>query len=1134
MNKTKSTASHTTTFSIVRTLAVCLVVLCSGVVPARAAGEKVYWTNYLSHTIGRADLDGTSPTQSWISSNLNYPYDVEVDSNYVYWANESTTLGRALIGGGSPVQSWISGCDYPMGVAVDSNYVYWANGNSTTIGRANLDGTSPVQSWISGCSNPSGVAVDSNYVYWTNAGNDTIGRANLDGTSPVQNWITGANYPAGVAVDSNYVYWTNYSGDTIGRALIGGGSPVQSWISTNVSYPWDIEVDSNYVYWAGSDSNLIGRANLDGSSPVGNWITGANYPIGVAITPPVSVNSDGSLTASGTVSEPVALPTTADSIGEAVNLFDFTITDGGGGDGLALEVSAISIPVSGTSSDAERAKVTWRLNGTNVSNVTGSYDAPNDEIDFTGLSISVADGGSETYTVNGYYNDNTGLTEGTTFILSVDGDTDLTVGGGGTQMGTTSAVNNSTGTTVDVTATLLAFTTQPAGSVSGSALTTQPVVAARDAFGNTDTGFTETITLTEGAAGSLSGDVDIAAVSGVATFTDVAYTATADQQSFTLTANDEDGVGTNLSTVNANAVTSDVVATQLAFTTQPAGSVSGSALTTQPAVTARDAGGLTDTGFTETITLTEGSAGGLTNNTQAASSGVATFSNLIYTATADQQSFTLTANDEDGVGTNLSTVNANAVTADVVATKLVFSTQPSPLTGTSGSVLDFTTDPVVEAQDANNVKDTGFTDQVTLLETGAGTATYANNTVTASAGVATFTGLTVTYTATADQQTFGLQADDETGGAEGNITTLPTSSNITADVVATKLVFTTQPSPLSGTSGSVLDFTTDPVVEARDANDVKDTGFTDQVTLTETGAGTATYANNTATASSGVATFTGLTVTYTATADQQTFGLEADDQTGGAEGNITTLPTSSAVTADVVATKLVFTTQPSPLSGTSGSVLDFTTDPVVEARDANDVKDTGFTDQVTLTETGAGTATYANNTATASSGVATFTGLTVTYTATADQQTFGLEADDQSGGAEGDITTLPTSSSITADVVATQLAFTTQPAGSVSGSALTTQPVVAAQDGNGVTDTGFTETITLTEGAAGGLSGDVDIAAVSGVATFTDVAYTATADQQSFTLTANDEDGVGTNLSTVNANAVTSDVVAGVTAGNGI
>ena len=133
----------------------------------------------------------------------------------------------------------------------------------------------------------------------------------------------------------------------------------------------------------------------------------------------------------------------------------------------------------------------------------------------------MANGGIETYTTNAYYNDNTSLTEGNTFILSLDGDVDLTVGGGNTQMSST--VSNSTGSTVDVTATQLAYTTQPAGSVSGSALTTPPVVAAQDAAGNTDTGFAETVTLTESSSGNLS-NATATAASGVATFTGLTIT----------------------------------------------------------------------------------------------------------------------------------------------------------------------------------------------------------------------------------------------------------------------------------------------------------------------------------------------------------------------------------------------------------------------------------------------------------------------------------------------------------------------------------------------------------------------------------------------------------------------------------
>ncbi|MEX1033829.1 MAG: DUF4347 domain-containing protein [Cellvibrionaceae bacterium] len=396
----------------------------------------------------------------------------------------------------------------------------------------------------------------------------------------------------------------------------------------------------------------------------------------VAFTP---LDTDGSLTAAGGVTEPVGLDTTVDTVGEAVDVFDFTLSDGGTSDGQAMDISQIVVNVSGTSTDPERGQITWRLNGSDVSNASGTYNAGSDSITFSGLNISVADGDNETYTVNAYYNDNSNLTEDRTIILAVDGDTDLTVGADGTQMGSTTAVTNSTGTTIDVVSAALAFSTQPAGSVSGAALSTQPVVAARDAFGNTD--------------------VD----------------------------------------------------------------------------------------FTETITLTEGSAGTPTNNTQAATNGVATFTNFIYTATADQESFTLTANDQDGVGSNLPTVNANAVTSDVVATQLVFDTQPAPTTLNSGVSTNFTTVPVVSATDANDTVDTGYSTDITLAEVnGAGSATMtatgdtdgngSSVTITPSSGVSTFTGMDITYTASGgSNETFNLRA------SSGGLTTAD-SNQLTAIV----------------------------------------------------------------------------------------------------------------------------------------------------------------------------------------------------------------------------------------------------------------------------------------------------------------------------------------------------------------
>lgn len=391
---------------------------------------------------------------------------------------------------------------------------------------------------------------------------------------------------------------------------------------------------------AAADDYITYVINGDTADTAANSITVSNVS-----------DSNGSLTSFGGVTEPVGLASTIDTSGEAVDLFDFSLSDGSG-DGLGLSVSQIVLNVSGTTTDAQRGAITWRLTGPDVSAAIGSYNSGANTITFTGLSISIADGASEAYTVSGFYNDNTGITEDATFILSVDGDTDLIVSGSGTQMGATTAVNNGVGGTLDVIATTLAFTTQPAGSVSGAVLTTQPVVTAQDAFGNTDVDFTETVTLTEGSGGALTGSTQNA-VSGIATFSALTYFASADQEAFTLTADDQSGVGTDLATANASAVTSDVVATQLAFSTQPAplsmNSGVATSFTTVPVVVARDSNGITDTGYSTSITIAEvngaGAAtmsvpgtddidGSTASVTLTPTSGVATYTGMQITYTA--------------------------------------------------------------------------------------------------------------------------------------------------------------------------------------------------------------------------------------------------------------------------------------------------------------------------------------------------------------------------------------------------------------------------------------------------------------------------------------------------------------------
>jgi virginiamycin B lyase len=269
-------------------LGACLAIMA---VWASGASAFVYWANFNTNAIGRANLDGSGVDQDFIVTATSVE-GVTVDSSYVYWSNfgfaASGSIGRANLDGSGVNQRFISGANYPSGVAVDSGHIYWANnGNSLigqpgTIGRANLDGSGVDQSFITAGAYPAGVAVDGEYIYWTDQAG-TIGRANLDGSGVDDSFITGASDPIGVAVDSGHIYWTNTTGPStgsIGRANLDGSGVDQDFI-TGASSPVGVTVDSGHVYWSNAGSMTIGRANLDGSGVDQSFIAGADSPEGL-------------------------------------------------------------------------------------------------------------------------------------------------------------------------------------------------------------------------------------------------------------------------------------------------------------------------------------------------------------------------------------------------------------------------------------------------------------------------------------------------------------------------------------------------------------------------------------------------------------------------------------------------------------------------------------------------------------------------------------------------------------------------------------------------------------------------------------------------------------------------------------
>ena len=233
------------------------------------------------------------------------------------------------------------------------------------------------------------------------------------------------------------------------------------------------------------------------------------------------------------------------------------------------------------------------------------------------------------------------------------------------------------------------------------------------------------------------------------------------------------------------------------------------------------------------------------------------------------------------------------------------------------------------------------------------------------------------------------------------------------------------------------------------------------------GSGTGTLQNTTATTnSSGVATFSGLTITGTAGVFTLTFSENGSTVTSG---NI-------AVSVGAV-TKIVIANSPST-SGTNGVALP--TQPVIYAEDVGGNINTTATGTVTASMNNH---TITNPTASLSSGVATFNGLSIAGPAGTFPLIFSYN---------GMNVQLPSINILVG--AGTQLVFATSPsAQAASGAPLSVQPILNTGDsgGNLVTSATGTVTASVTSGTAT-LSG-ATATITNGVATFTNLTITGSA-----------------------------------------
>lgn len=588
----------------------------------------------------------------------------------------------------------------------------------------------------------------------------------------------------------------------------------------------------------------------------------------------------------------------------------------------------------------------------------------------------------------------------------------------------------------------LGFSSQPADGTVGELLVIQPVVEVQDAHGNRVPAATNSVALSLAAGtGALTGTTTKAAVSGVATFTDISTTS--------------DGVkslkaaATGLTAAtSANFTMAAATGLRLVYAVQPGGGGAGTTWSQQPKLEIQTAGGTVATSKSSavTLTLTSGSGVLLGTKTVSAVSGVATFSGLKMEAVGSK-ALTATASGISNAISNVFTISPGAPGV------LAFSTQPGG--GVANQV--WSQQPVVKLYDAygNFCVNNSSASVALALQSGTGAIT-GTTTVTAASGVATFAGLKM--------QTAGAKTLRATSGTLNVDSTSFTVTPATASL----MVYTAQPS--GGTAG--IAWPTQPAIEVRDAYANRATSFAGTIGLALTSGTGAILGTTSMVATSGVATFSGLKT-----------NVAGNDKVLTASATGLSSITSGTFSVAVGAlSQMIVKVQPSS-NDIANTVL--STQPKIELQDSFGNKFTSGTLAVVASLQSGDGLLLGQGTMAVVSGEATFLDLKVS---TPGSKVLRFTKPNMIPlGGTGELTV--DSTSFTAVIgAAAKLAFATQPSGGTAGVAWSTQPVVEVQDvaGNRVTTASGTMSLALASGT-GSLLGTLSAVASSGRATWTNV-----------------------------------------------
>ncbi len=616
--------------------------------------------------------------------------------------------------------------------------------------------------------------------------------------------------------------------------------------------------------------------------------------------------------------------------------------------------------------------------------------------------------------------------------------------------GLTSATSISITLAAGAAAQVVMVTQPSATAANGAVLATQPVVRITDAGGNFElqAGISVTVAIASG-GGSLGGTASANTdPSGIATFSGLSITGVAGNRTLSFSS----GVLTP-ATSSAIAITAGAATTMAVSAGDAQTASAGSVLPTQLAVQITDVSGNPVSGVVVNFAVATGggSISGATASSNAA--GIATIGSWTLGTVAGPNSVTATS-----IGLANSPLTFTATGTPGTASQLVIATQPS---ANAQNGVALTQQPVLQLRDqfGNNVSQASVV-VTSSVASGGGTVSGGTTATTNASGTASFSGLILN----------GLVGTKTLGFSATGLTPATSSNIALAAGAAAQVIMVTQPSATAA-NGAVL--ATQPVVRIADAggNFVLQANVPVTAAIA-TGGGTLGGTPSVNTDASGVATFTGLSIT--GVAGNRTLSFSSSGLTPA---------TSSAIAITAGAATTIAISAGDGQSAVVGAAVATPPAALVADQSGNPVSGVAVTFAVA---TGGGSLTGAAATSNAS-GIAAVGSWSLGNTVGANTLT----------ATSTGLTGSPLTFTATATPAApSALSITTQPpANAAVGAALSTQPVIQLKDqfGNDAAQAGVVVTASIFSGGGSVAGGTTATTTAGGVATFSGLIVNGTA-----------------------------------------